>query len=194
VKTFTEYTPDGPAWNYVAKAGDPITIPGPWEVEFIEGGPELPESYVTGSPASWTKREGNAYKNFSGTARYSTTFQMPDIEADDWVLDLGNVHESARVFVNGEELGALWAIPFRMNIGDALQAGENTIDIEVTNLGANRIAELDRRDVDWKIFYDINYVSIEYKPFDASEWEPMPSGLTDPVVLIPMKSIVKKQQ
>ena len=56
--------------------------------------------------------------------------------------------------------------------------------IEVTNLPANRIADLDRRKVPWKRFHEINFVSIDYKPFDASNWPPLESGLIGPVRLL----------
>jgi hypothetical protein len=64
-----------------------------------------------------------------------------------------------------------------------LQA-ENELNIEVTNLSANRIRYLDRQKVPWKKFYDINIVDIRYQAFDASSWKPVPSGLLGPVHLI----------
>jgi hypothetical protein len=42
----------------------------------------------------------------------------------------------------------------------------------------------DQQKPDWKKFNDINIVDITYKKFDASKWEPMPSGLLGPVKLI----------
>jgi hypothetical protein len=56
---------------------------------------------------------------------------------------------------------------------------------EVTNLSANRIADLDRRKVNWKKFYEINFVNVKYGKFDASSWALMDSGLLGPVRLIP---------
>ena len=44
-----------------------------------------------------------------------------------------------------------------------------------------RIADLDRKKVPWKRFHEINFVNIDYKPFDASAWPPMDSGLLGPV-------------
>jgi hypothetical protein len=62
------------------------------------------------------------------------------------------------------------------------------LEIEVTNLAANRIADLDRRKVNWKYFYDINMASKRYRSLDASDWPPRDSGLLGPVVLQPMKN------
>ena len=44
-----------------------------------------------------------------------------------------------------------------------LKPGRNELVIEVTNLAANRIADLDRRKVPWKQFHEINFVNIDYK-------------------------------
>jgi hypothetical protein len=67
-----------------------------------------------------------------------------------------------------------------------LQA-HNMLTIEVTNLAANRIADLDRRGVNWKAFHEINFVNRDYKPFDASKWPLRDSGLIGPVQLVPLK-------
>ena len=55
--------------------------------------------------------------------------------------------------------------------------------MEVTSTSANRIRDLDRRGVKWKIFYDTNIVNMRYKPFDASKWSVAESGLIGPVTL-----------
>jgi len=60
------------------------------------------------------------------------------------------------------------------------------LEIEVTNLSANRIRDLDRRGVPWKIFRDINFVNIDYRSFDASSWPVRESGLAGPVTLTPL--------
>jgi hypothetical protein len=45
------------------------------------------------------------------------------------------------------------------------------------NVSANRIRKLDREKTTWKNFYEINFVDIQYKPFDASKWGVTESGL-----------------
>ncbi len=128
-----------------------------------------------------------AAQRFGGTARYSTTITRPEGPASQqWRLDLGDVRESARVILNGKPIGTLVAHPFRIELGDALRPGDNLLEIEVTNLAANRIRDLDRKQTPWKIFHDINFVDIQYRPFDASNWPLTPSGLPGPVTLIPM--------
>src|SRR5205807_10131069 len=102
-------------------------------------------------------------------------------------LDLGRVCESGRVSLNGRPVGTLWSRPFQVPVAGFLRPGRNTLEVEVTNLAANRIADLDRRGVNWKSFHEINFVNRDYKPFDASNWPPRDSGLLGPVRLIPVK-------
>jgi len=185
LQTFSDKRINGPKWKYLHVSGEPHEIKGEWCIDFIEGAPELPPDFETEQLFSWTEFSDSTTKNFSGTAKYSITFDKPEQQADDWLLDLGKVCESASVKVNGKLMGVLWSFPFRIDIGDALHEGKNTLDIEVTNLSANRIADVDRRKVPLKKFYNINFVDIKYHPFDASGWKPMDSGLMGPVNLIP---------
>lgn len=185
LRGFSGKRAEGPAWIDPEAAGEPIALAGEWRVEFIEGGPSLPEAFTANAPGSWVAREGDAYRSFSGTARYRLEF---DLEKDfpAW-LDLGEIAHTARVRLNGKDAGTCWAPPHRLDVRGLLKAGRNSLEVEVTNLAANRIADLDRRGVSWKAFHEINFVNIDYKPFDASGWEPMPSGLLGPVTLIPQR-------
>jgi hypothetical protein len=193
LRTFTEKTVDGPVWRYFQPAGEPQNIAGTWKVQFVEGGPELPADFETSELASWTTLGDAEAKRFAGTARYTIEFNRPEGGADDWLLDLGRVCESARVRLNGRDVGSLWCQPFQMLVGSFLLPGKNSLEVEVTNLAANRIADLDRRKVNWKYFYDINVVSRSYKPLDASDWPLQDSGLIGPVRLQAMKKIAIQQ-
>ena len=186
LRTFAGQFLHGPKWRYLEPAAAPRELKGTWRVRFVDGAPKLPDAYETQTLASWANRDDPEAKRFAGTARYTLTFQKPEGSYADWMLDLGEVRESARVILNGGYVGTLWSIPFRTPVGALLKPGENTLEVEVTNLSANRIADLDRRKVPWKKFHDINYVNINYKKFDASAWPPMDSGLLGPVRLVPM--------
>lgn len=189
LRTFTEKAVDGAEWCYFRYDGPSRDITGTWKVRFVEGGPELPAGFETPELASWTTLGGDEAKRFAGTASYTIKFDLPDVNADDWLLDLGQVCDSARVLVKGRLIGALWSRPFAMPVGKFLHRGGNELAIEVTNLDANRIRDLDRRKVNWKYFYDINFVDHRYKPFDASNWPVRDSGLLGPVRLQPLKKI-----
>jgi hypothetical protein len=80
-------------------------------------------------------------------------------------------------------------LPFRVRVGGALRPGANTLEIEVTNLAANRVRDLDRHGVPWKTFHDANVVNVDYKPFDASAWPLRDSGLLGPVTLRRLRRI-----
>lgn len=101
-------------------------------------------------PCSWTHIDHPTAQTNMGTGVYSLDIELPALQADDWILDLGDVRESARVRINGQEAGCAWAVPYQLKVGQFLKPGKNHIEIEVTNLPANRIAELDRQGVQWQ--------------------------------------------
>jgi alpha-L-rhamnosidase len=189
LRTFPEQLVPGMAWPYVAPAGLAHAVAGRWQVQFVDGGPALPAAYTTTQLASWTTRDDPEARRFSGTARYTIEFERPTGGVDDWLLDLGTVRESARVRLNGHEVGAFWCAPFKAPVGRWLHPGENTLEIEVTNLAANRVRDLDLRKVNWKYFYDANVLSHDYRPLDASTWPLFDSGLLGPVTLTPLRHL-----
>jgi len=174
-------------WPYYKKTGNPVELRGSWELDFLEGGPEVPEDATMNTLVSWTGL-GKQAEAFSGTARYSIEFENPDPRIKHWLLDLGDVRESASIWINGEYQDCLWSVPFSLYT-DRLREGSNTLEIEVTNLSANRIRDMERRGKEWKIFYEINMVNRHYKSFDATGWEPMASGLLGPLTLSPLSQV-----
>ncbi len=188
----------------VAQHAGAQRIAGLWSVEFIVGGPVLPKPCTVSNLASWTRNGDPASEAFAGTARYRTKFEVSGVGVQvsgrasgtgsslkpdtrhltPLLLDLGDVRHVARVRINGRDLGTAFMRPYRVEVpADLLKPSGNELEIEVTNLAANRIRDLDRRKVEWRIFRDINLVSITYKPFDASGWPVFESGLLGPVVL-----------
>jgi hypothetical protein len=188
LRTFASKQIAGPDWRYLRPVGTPIPLGGTWTVDFTAGGPVLPRPFRTGALASWTEQNDAEAQRFAGTGRYTLTFDAPGGEAEMWMLDLGEVHESAQVRLNGQEVGVQIGPPFRLPLGPLQKTG-NVLEVEVTNLAANRIRDLDRRKVPWKIFHEINFVNIAYRPFDASDWPLYASGLLGPVRLLPMQAL-----
>jgi hypothetical protein len=177
-------------WPYAEPASAPITVNGNWSVTFVKGGPELPAPLQTAELKSWTDLGGDEARRFGGTARYRIEFDLPAGEGHDFLLDLGDVRESARVRVNGRDVGTLWSVPMQVRVSNLVKRGaRNVLEIDVTNLAANRIRDLDQRKVPWKIMREINFVNINYKPFDASGWPLTPSGLLGPVTLTPLRPL-----
>jgi hypothetical protein len=117
-----------------------VELKGPWTVHFDPkwGGPE---SVVFEKLEDWTKRAEDGIKYYSGTATYRKTFDLPPAlkkSRHKILLDLGEMKNLAEVRLNGKELGVLWTKPFRLDITEALQAG-NLLEIDVVNLWANRL-------------------------------------------------------
>jgi hypothetical protein len=193
LRTFTDCDVEAEDWQYVEPSGPPLEIAGTWSVEFVQGGPALPKPFQTDKLASWTEFGEGEPQRFAGTARYTIRFDAPAAGAAAWLLDLGRVCQSARVRLNGRDLSTLFARPFRVSIpASALKRSDNVLAIEVTNLSANRIRDLDRRGVVWRKFHDVNFVNIDYQPFDASNWPLEASGLLGPVTLRPLATSNKR--
>ena len=182
----------GATYQYLKTGGESQPVNGTWHISFMAGGPELPATVTTHSLGSWTEFEGTAYKAFSGTAKYTISFQQPTGEGDAWVLNLGRVAESAKIRLNGDDLGTLFTPPFKMTISKNQIQKTNTLEVQVSNLMSNRIADLDRRGVIYKKFYNINFPPRKRENrdetglFNASQWLPLESGLIGPVTLTPV--------
>ena len=125
-------------------------------------------------------------QQFSGTAVYSATFPRPSGDASTWQLDLGRVHDSARVRLNGRDLGTLIGPSFTVTFESGQLLAQNVLEVYVTNLMANRIAALDRSGVRWKKFYNVNFPSRLPENrgpdglFTAARWTALDSGSDRP--------------
>jgi hypothetical protein len=174
---------DAPQFTYTDPQNETFEVKGLWNIEFIEGGPVYPANITAGRLDSWTRLGDDQTLTFSGTARYSIEFDWSK-NINSALLNLGDVKDCARVILNGKVIGSLLGPTYNMKV-DNLVEGKNLLEVEVTNVAANRIRDYDIRGVDWKKFYDINFVSITYRPFDASGWEISESGLPGPVTIQP---------
>lgn len=155
-----------------------IVLKGPWTLSFMEEAPKVEKTYRLKKVQTWESLD-NQTKVVMGTGVYTTKFKLSkkDDPKGAWKIDLGDVRESARVYINGQFVGCAWSVPFILDTKGTLQTGENELRIEVTNLPANRISELDRQGVKWRKMEEINVVDINYKKTLYDQWEPVPSGL-----------------
>ena len=166
----------------------PIVLNGPWDLRFLEGGPELPAHIKLDAPGFWTDLKDGSYNRFSGTAVYSTSFKVKDMTASRWTLDLGRLSATASVSLNGTSLGSFVGPAFVLDIPRHLLRPDNKLEVTVSSLMANRIADMDRKGIPWKTFYNINMSArrkenLKNGVFDAGAWAPLPSGLAGPVLL-----------
>ena len=162
-----------------------LTLNTPWTLSFMESAPKVEKTFTLPTAQTWEGLDDDSVKVTMGTGVYTTTIKLSKKQAArKWEIDLGDVRESARVYINGKYIGCAWAVPFVLDCKDALKKGKNEIRIEVTNLPANRIAWMDRQGVEWRKFKEINVVDINYKKTSYSNWAPVPSGLNSEVRLI----------
>jgi hypothetical protein len=117
-----------------------LTPLAPWSVTFQpdRGAPTHPVSFPTLS--SWSESDDPGVRYFSGTAVYHASVMAPPHDADEQLwLRFTNIREIARVRVNGQDAGTVWAKPLELRVDTWLKPAQNTLDIEVTNLWPNRI-------------------------------------------------------
>jgi hypothetical protein len=118
---------------------EPVKITGPWTASFPKGW-GAPESASFPKLISWTESADPGIRYFSGTAVYRTRFRLDrKLMGQHLELDLGRVRNLAEVKLNGSSLGVIWKEPWRVEIGQAVRAGENSLEIAVTNLWPNRL-------------------------------------------------------
>lgn len=154
-----------------------IAIDKPWTLAFPSGWGAPPEVHLD-RLASWTDSSDEGVRHFSGTATYTTSFSIPEQPPRHAhvLLDLGEIRETARVWVNGQEIGVLWHRPFALDITAAAKSGENTLKIEVTNLWPNRIIG------DQSLPQDKRFTHTNITKFKADS-PLLPSGLLGPVTV-----------
>ena len=116
-------------------------VTGPWSVRFDPkwGGPAQATFEKLGS---WSSQADPGIKYYSGTAVYSTAFELPRalVKGNSRLyLDLGRVEVMAEMKVNGKRFPLLWKQPYRLDITGAARAGRNTLEVSVVNLWPNRL-------------------------------------------------------
>jgi hypothetical protein len=156
---------------------------GRWKIYFMEN-PLLGESFgiETDELKSWSDFPEEKIKYYSGKALYSKTFHLTgeSLKRGRVHIDLGNVHEIATVKLNGREITTCWIAPFRADITDYLEAGDNFLEIEVVNMWTNRLIG------DGKLPDDERLTRTNIDKFDGPEAEKYlrTSGLLGPVKLV----------
>ena len=183
---------------YRENAGEPLSLTGKWRVAFESGGPTLPAAFEMDSLVYWTDLRDASYHNFSGTATYVLSFGRPELKAARWLLQLDSVRSSAEIILNGVSIGTVIGPVFQAEFDSGLMKDHNLLELRVSNLMANRIAYMDRNNIFWKKFYNINFSArrrenVKNNIFDASAWKPRPSGVSGEARLYPLKNQVGRR-
>jgi hypothetical protein len=178
-------------------------LSGAWDVAFDpKGGPfdsgqdRRPGEIVFDRLMDWTTRTEPGIKYYSGIAAYRKTFNLTGIPEGRAYLDMGAVHDMARVKLNGRDLGVVWCAPWRVEVTGVVKAGDNQLEIEVVNRWANRLIG-DKQSADAKArmvegppgilggkrIQAGRYTFSTHDPYDSNS--PLPaSGLLGPVRIV----------
>jgi hypothetical protein len=154
-------------------------IQGPWDVYFDPnwGGPG---KVRFDGLVSWTERPEEGVRSYSGKGIYTTTFSLtqPKMVGRQYVLDLGEVLDTgiARVRLNGKDSGVAWSKPFRVDVTNIVQNGENTLTVEVINSWRNRLV------ADRDLPQDKRYTQTNVRVLPT--WRLNKSGLLGPVQIL----------
>ncbi|MFC0215287.1 glycosylhydrolase-like jelly roll fold domain-containing protein [Paenibacillus chartarius] len=114
------------------EAGSELELKGEWTVAIAEA--ELyPHFKEWGKLTALTNMSGpGGLPRFTGTFRYETEFGWTE-SGQQALLDLGEVYETAEVWLNGEQAGIRLCPPYRLEINGLIKQGTNKLVVEVTN-------------------------------------------------------------
>ena len=187
----------------IDRSADQITyipLDQPWTLSFdkakLADNSNFSKSYQLDKLQTWENLDASTAQ-LMGTGSYETTVTLSADQVVNtpqyWMGDrikiiLGDVRESARVYVNDVYIGCAWCVPFEIDCTGHLKAGENKIRIDVTNLPANRIRQMDKNGTVWRIFEDTNFNVISGNDVGTAQnsfagWALTPSGLNSEVKL-----------
>lgn len=157
-------------------------VQGPWQVQFdtTHGGPAAPLTFR--QLKDWSKEQQTEVRHYSGTAVYRTSshWEQPVEKGQRFVLSLGEVHDLARVKVNGRICGVAWTAPYTVDITEQLQPGENHLEIEVSNTWANRL-------IGDQALEEEERVSWTTAPYRLEGRDLLPAGLLGPVSIMKVR-------
>jgi hypothetical protein len=143
---FVVFARGGKSSNVDAQSNFPASVAiaevtSPWRVTFesdsIKRGPAEP--VIFDRLTSWTEHPDVRIRYYSGTATYENVFTLVEKPAVKLYVDLGKVGMMAKVKINGAYAGGVFCPPYRIEVTDLVQAGENTIEVEVVNTWVNRL-------------------------------------------------------
>jgi hypothetical protein len=167
-----------------------VAAGGPWTIALGGHAPVAIERL-----RRWDEIEGG--RGFSGWGRYETDITLPEVGEDvEWFVDLGEVRETAEVFLNGRPLGAAWKGLRRVACGDAIRRGTNRLRIDVANLWIHHVLAHPPGDTARRLKgvgadpAVAETAGIRWGTYGEVPPEQVgPSGLIGPVTLVPMKRI-----
>lgn len=155
----------------------PLLFSKSWKVQFNKnyGGPQA--AVELNGLKSWTEQADTAVKFYSGTAVYSNTFFIKNVEdIQTALLQFESIKNIATVKINGIDCGTLWTMPYTLDVAKALKTGENNVEIEVSNTWHNRLI-LDN------LLPEEKRITFTTAPFRLKDKPLLPAGIIGKVLL-----------
>lgn len=115
--------------DVIAEKRDVIHLDGIYKISGKKMTEDKPEFEITGKLFDVTSADN--FPGFTGVITYETDFELP--KADRYVLNLGEVGETAVVYINDEKAAHLICNPYSVDITDFVKSGNNKIKVEVAN-------------------------------------------------------------
>lgn len=115
-----------------------------WQIHFHETDVVLESDTLP----DWSHSTLNNVRYYSGRATYTTTFVIDSTEISSLAelaeggrvyLRLNEVANLATVRINGKDCGLAWSAPYEVDVTDALQIGDNKLELDVVNTWSNAI-------------------------------------------------------
>ncbi|MCX6877942.1 MAG: glycosyl hydrolase [Verrucomicrobia bacterium] len=135
-----------------------VAVTGDWAVTFA---PKLGAPFTKTLPEliDFSKAESKEVKYFSGSATYRKKIALSAGSPQNrrTVLDLGLLNDIAQVRINGKDAGVLWYPPYTADITDCLKAGDNQLEIVVTNNWANQLIGDEQEPRDFEVGANVDF-------------------------------------
>lgn len=143
-----------------------------WTVSFEQTGLMI----ETNELFDWSLSDNDRIKYYSGHASYTTSYNYEGNVDGRVMLDLGEVHDIATVYVNGICCGTAWVAPYVVDVTGAMKKGENALRVDVVNTWANALLGNDMGTPP----YEGIWTNGKYR---RAEKTPLPAGMLGPIEL-----------
>lgn len=155
------------------------SLDGPWHVTFLKKY-GLNRRVTFNKLVNFKNHPDPDIRAYSGISHFEQQFNVSSErlkKSRKITLDLGQVYDTANVFINGKAVGTAWIYPFTLEVTEYLKPGLNDIRIEVANSWTNRMIA-DEHYPDHSEFWQENGKPVAVMPDWYTQNKPLPySGL-----------------
>lgn len=170
---------NGKKWKKNIKTFSPnLNLENEWKLKF-DAYYGLDSTISLAKLIDWKDIPDEKIKYYSGTATYTSNFQLPKktaLKNQSFLLDLGTVNVVAKVIVNGQVCGISWMPPFVVDISKGIKSGNNNLEIIVANQWSNKLIGDERFPANNGGYELQGYSPDKSMPSWYSNNEPLPAG------------------